>query len=96
MSIEDNSVRAGFDVYQLFSSYYTPDNVVTSIIEGANTIYYRIGGNWYNLLDEGATSAVFLIPANAISPETVSTWLLNMWYPRAGFGAMRFDPVPLD
>lgn len=94
-SIENNSVRVGFDVYQMFSPYYISDNVVTSIVSGGNTIYYKIGDVWYDILDERATSAAFLIPQNAVNPEIVTAWLLNMWYPRAGFGALKFDPVLL-
>lgn len=94
-SVENNSVRVGVDAYQMESSYYIADNVVNSIIEGGNTIYYKIGDRWYNLLDTRATSAEFLIPANAVNPTTVSAWLLDTWYPRGGFGSMKFDPILL-
>jgi len=94
-SVENNSVRVGIDVYQMQSSYYIADNVVNSLIEGSNTIYYKIGDKWYNLLDTRATSAAFLISANAVNPESVSAWLLDTWYPRGGFGSMKFDPILL-
>lgn len=95
-SVEDNSVRVGFDVYQLASPHYTADNVIDSIIEGGNTLYYRIGGNWYNLLDSRAKSAAFLIPTNAVNISEVDAWRLDTWYPRAGFDSLKFDPVSLD
>ncbi|OQB15697.1 MAG: hypothetical protein BWY15_00410 [Firmicutes bacterium ADurb.Bin193] len=95
-SIEDNSVRAGVDVYQLFSPHYTADNVLDSIIAGGNTIYYRIGGNWYDLLDSRATSAAFFVPENAIDPGIVVMWQLDTWYPRTGFDTIKFDPVSLE
>ena len=95
-SVENNSVRVGIDVYQMESSYYISDNVVNSLIQGGNTIYYKIGDRWYNLLDSNATSAAFLIPVNAVNTETVSAWLLDTWYPRGGFGSMNFDPILLN
>jgi len=94
-SVENNSVRVGLDAYQMESTYYTANNVVNSLIQGGNTIYYKIGDRWYNLLDSNATSASFLIPANAVNTSTVSAWLLDTWYPRGGFGLMKFDPILL-
>ena len=95
-SVENNSVRVGIDVYQMESSYYIADNVVNSLIQGGTTLYYTLGDRWYNLLDTNAISAAFLIPANAVNTSTVSAWLLDTWYPRGGFGSMKFDPVLLN
>lgn len=95
-SVENNSVRVGIDVYHLSSPAYTPDNVVNSLIEGGNTIYFKLGGRWYNLLDSRATSAEYFKKENAIDDDIVNAWQLDMWYPRNGLGAIKFDPVPLN
>lgn len=95
-SVESNSVRVGVDVYHMASPGYTSNNIIDSIIEGGNTLYFKLGDKWYNLLDSRATSAAYFKPENVIDPNTVSAWELNMWHPRDGFGSIKFDPVPLD
>jgi len=94
-SVENNSVRVGLDVYQMQSSYYVANNIVNSLKQGGNTIYYKIGDRWYDLLSPNARSSAWLIPVNAVDTTTVSAWLLDMWYPRGGFATMKFDPLPL-
>lgn len=94
-SVENNSVRVGIDVYQMESTYYTANNVVDSLKQGGNTIYYKIGDRWYDIMNTNAKSAAWLVPTNAVNTTTVSAWLLDMWYPRGGFGTMKFDPLPL-
>lgn len=95
-SVENNSVRVGIDVYHLSSPAYMPDNVINSLIEGGNTIYFKLGDKWYNMLDNEATSAAYFTADNEIEDYIVNVWELDMWYPRDGMGAIRFDPVPLD
>jgi len=95
-SVENNSVRVGIDVYQMQSTYYVVNNVIDSLKQGGNTIYYKIGDNWYDLLNTNARSSAWLVPTNAVNTTIVTEWLLDMWYPRGGFATMKFDPLPLS
>lgn len=69
-AVANNSVLYGRDIYNVESKYYTPDNIATSMLEG-NNIYYKMGDNWYNLMDNAATSNAYLVPRNAAKTSEI-------------------------
>ena len=71
-TIANNDVIYGRDVYALDSSWLTARNVADSIVYGGNKIYYKIGNNWYDLLDKNATDSSFLVEENAMSESTIN------------------------
>lgn len=95
-SVENNSVRVGIDVFHLSSPYYTPNTLTDAIVKGGNTLYFKIGDKWYNLLDSRATSAKFFVASNAIDNSTVNTWRLDILYPRNGLETIKFDPILIN
>lgn len=72
-TIANNDVIYGRDVYSLDSSWLTARNVADSIVYGDNKIYYKIGNNWYDLLDKDATDSSFLVEKNAMSETEINT-----------------------
>ena len=45
-----------------------------------NNIYYKLGGNWYNLLDPRATSSAFLTAKNAVSVNDIIAKVPRYYY----------------
>ena len=78
--IKNNSVIYGRDAYLITGEFYTPDNIAESISFGGNNIYFKIGGLWYNLLDEKATDNSFLVKENAVSTSEVESILPRQYY----------------
>lgn len=70
-SVENNSVIYGKDVYYVPGIFYTPDLIAESIVYGGNNIYFKIGGLWYDLMDEKATDNSFLTKENATPMEKI-------------------------
>ena len=79
-SVGTNSILYGNDVYNARSLYLTTKYVTDSIVSGGNVIYYKLGDNWYNLLDPEATSAAYLVSKNAVDTETVNARPLRYYY----------------
>lgn len=78
--IENNSVIYGRDAYLITGKFYAPDNIAESISFGGNNIYFKIGGFWYNLLDEKATDNSFLVKDNAVSTSEIESILPRQYY----------------
>lgn len=79
-AIDNNSVIYGRDAYLITSEFYTPDNIAESIGSGGNNIYFKMGGYWYNLLDEKATDNSFLVRENAASIGEIESLLPRQYY----------------
>lgn len=69
--VKNNSVLYGRDIYLVTGNYYTANNIATSIKEGGNRIYFKIGNVWYDLLDEDAVDNSYLVIENAIKDTEV-------------------------
>lgn len=80
--VENNSALYGKDVYWINqkNSYLTTENVIDSIVYGGTAIYYKFGGNWYNLLDERATGNDFLVEENAADEKEIKALGLRYYY----------------
>lgn len=79
-AVSNNALRVGNDIYDIGHSAYTPDNISASIEEGGNTIYYKIGDMWFNMLSEDATSIEYFVTANAEPENTVKGWKIDCYY----------------
>lgn len=79
-SIANNDVIYGLDAYQLTSSQLTARNVADSLTYGGNKIFYKLGNNWYNLLDERATDNSFLVSANKTAYSEMEQLDLRYYY----------------
>ncbi len=69
--IANNSVIYGRDAYLITGTFYKADNIATSIKEGGNKIYYKLGDKWYDLLDPQALDNSFLVAKNAMNKSEV-------------------------
>lgn len=78
--IANNSVIYGRDAYLVTGAFYNADNIATSIKEGGNRIYYKLGGKWYDLLDPAALDNSFLVSENAISDSKVEECKPRYYY----------------
>lgn len=78
--VPDNCLRVGNDIYSLTSDYYTPDDVSGSLADGGNHVYYKIGGYWFNVLDEDATSAAYFTLNNAVGMDAWQAWDIENYY----------------
>lgn len=78
--VPDNCLRVGNDIYSLTSNYYTPDNVSGSLADGGNHVYYKIGGYWFNVLDEAATSAAYFTLNNVVGMDVWQAWDIENYY----------------
>lgn len=85
--IPNNSAIYGRDAYSLKSTFLKGEYVLDSIGTGGNVIYYKVGDNWYNLLDKDARSNEFLKPENAASKEEIDNIDLRYFYA----GATRYE-----
>ncbi len=77
--VDDNSIRVGVDVYS-FGSRFTPENVSASLAYGGNTVFYKIGGMWFDLMDEEAASSAYLVEENAVPEEEYTEWEIRTYY----------------
>lgn len=80
MSIANNDVIYGLDAYALTSKNLTARNVADSIVFGGNKIYYKIGNNWYNLLDEKAIDNSYLVEKNKVDFSAMEKLNLRYYY----------------
>ena len=77
--VDDNSLRVGVDVYS-FGSRFTSENVAASLAYGGNTVFYKIGGMWFDLMDEEAASSAYLAIENAVLEEEYTAWEIRTYY----------------
>ncbi len=78
--VDDNSLRAGVDIYDFGAGAFTPENVAASLAYGGNTVFYKIGGMWFDLQNPEATSAAYLTEENAIPEEEYTAWEIRVYY----------------
>lgn len=80
-AIQTNSLKVGHDIYSLTSPYVTkPDSIIDSIVAGGNTLHYKLGAYWYNLLDDACTSNAYFVSKNRVKSEEVNKWTLRRYY----------------
>ncbi len=78
--ITNNSVVIGMDAYDLDSPYYESGNIIESLADGGNKIYYKINDMWFDVLDEECTSWQYLSEKNAISEDEWGAWYIRQYY----------------
>ena len=78
--ISSASMRVGLDVYELGSPLITEDNILDSIKRGGNEMWFKLGSNWYDLLDDKCTDSNYLQSKNAISQSDVNNRLWSRYY----------------
>lgn len=78
--ISSASMRVGLDVYELGSPLITEDNILDSIKRGGNEMWFKLGSNWYDLLDDKCTDSNYLQSKNAISQSDVNNSLWSRYY----------------
>ena len=83
--VDDNSVMYGRDIYYVPGAHYTGDNAAVSLTDPESTkfgtdILYKIGGEWYNLSNNSATSNAYLTAENAMDVTQVELRLPRCYY----------------
>ena len=79
--VDNNSTLFGRDCYYVNGTHYQDaDKIADSFAFGGNNIYYKLGGNWYNLLDTRATSNAFLTAKNAVSVNDIIDKVPRYYY----------------
>jgi len=78
--IDNNSVMYGRDVYHVPGVYYEPDSIAASIAFGGNIVCFKIGDNWYDLMDEDAVDNSYLVSSNAMSVSAVENKKPRYYY----------------
>lgn len=79
-NVSNNALRVGNDIYDVGCMQYTPENISKSIERGGNKVYYKIGDNWFNVLDENAVSTSYFTKDNAIPEAEWDTWEIDTYY----------------
>lgn len=79
-TIANNDVIYGADAYQLTSPQLTARNVADSLVYGGNKIYYKLGNEWYDLLDEDAVDNSYLVPNNKVNYSDMQDMSLRYYY----------------
>lgn len=80
--VPDGAIKVGNDVYySLNCASYTPDNVSASIERGGNSVYYKIDGKWFDMLDPKATDGSYFNGSeNAVADEVWDAWEIDNFY----------------
>lgn len=79
--IDNNSVMYGRDLYYLQGAYTKDvDCIADSLAFGGNHIFFKIGDNYYDLLNSHATSNDYLVKENAVSISTVEKLVPRYYY----------------
>ncbi|MBQ3124972.1 MAG: hypothetical protein IJC09_06100 [Clostridia bacterium] len=78
--ISNNAVVVGVDAYDLDSPYYESENIINSLADGGNKMYYRINDMWFDLLDKNCTSWEYLTADNEIPESEWSMWYIRQYY----------------
>lgn len=89
--VNNNSVLYGRDAYYVPGTYYTPNNIADSIAYGGNNVYFKIGDNWYNLMDEKAVDNSFLVKANATPSENIVALNPRYYYAMTNRIQLKYD-----
>lgn len=79
-NISNNALRVGNDVYDIGCEGYTSDNIAESLAEGGNQVYYKIGGEWFDMLDEKAINTEYFSLENAVPQSEWDTWEIDTYY----------------
>lgn len=80
LSVPDNCIRIGADIYSLTAQEYTPNRISRSLANGGNYIFYKIGGYWFNMLNEDATSYAYFEEFNAVPENVWHRWVIENYY----------------
>lgn len=79
--VDNNSVLFGRDCYYVPGAHYrNVDTIADSFIFGGYNMYYKLGDNWYNLLDTRATGNEFLKSENAVSENEIISLVPRYYY----------------
>ena len=83
--VDDNSVMYGRDIYYVPGANYKGDYIADSLTDAESTrfgkdILYKIGGMWFNLSSDDATSNSYLISVNAMSETVVELRFPRSYY----------------
>ena len=78
--IENNSVIYGCDAYLVTGTFYNADNIATSIKEGGNNVYFKIGDYWYDLMDAAAVDNSFLVKENSVKDAEIEDLKPRYYY----------------
>ena len=82
--VGNNVLRIGNDIYSVSSEELTNTNILKSWQEaGNNKVYYKINGNWFDVL-AAKSSSYFFDSANAIEDQTVNSWQGGMFFKSDG------------
>ncbi len=76
--VDDNSLRVGADIYCF--GRFTSERAADSLAYGGNTVFYKIGGMWFDLMDEEAVSSAYLAIENAVPEEEYASWEIRTYY----------------
>ena len=80
-TVANNSAVYGADVYRIENNAdLNAANVRDSILTGGNCLYYKIGGNFYDLLDEDARDSGYFVPENAMDIEIMKNRKYRYYY----------------
>ena len=79
-NVADNAMRIGNDIYDIGCPQYTPDNIAGSLARGGNKLYYKIGGEWFNMLAPGATGTSYFVLDNAVPEAEWDAWEIDNYY----------------
>lgn len=94
--VENNSTMFGRDFYYVNGTFYNDaDRIADSFAFGGNHIYYKIGGNWYDLLNPKATSSAYLTKANAVDVSTVTDLVPRYYYAVSNIFTLRYYALEL-
>lgn len=89
--IPTNSLKVGLDVYEMASELLTEDNLVDSIRLGGNEIYFKLGDNWYDLLDDKCVSSEWLVSSNALDTTDVDKMVWAKYYKAGEYSPVYFE-----
>ena len=78
--VSNNSIRVGLDVYEMSSPLLTEDSIVDSIKSGGNQLYFKLGDNWYDLLDDKCVSSDWLVSDNSLTINEIDSMLWSKYY----------------
>ena len=78
--VADNAIKVGNDIYDMGAPEYTPNNIAKSLKAGGNKIYYKVGGEWYDMLSSKATNNAYFTKSNAIPIEIAEAWKITNYY----------------
>jgi hypothetical protein len=66
------------DIYELNSKDLTSANVINSIKSGGNSIFYKLLGGWFDVMNPLAKNSQYFF--NSDNEENTDGWSINKWY----------------